>query len=70
MFSAVMAPILGATGAMDVSTSAEPLNDVCERFPCLAVINSGDAMIEAVVETLKVECPSPPVPTMSHLILN
>jgi hypothetical protein len=36
----------------------------------LADIKSGEAIMEEVVETLKVECESPPVPTMSHYSKN
>lgn len=37
-------------------------------LPCLAIIRQAEAMIEAVVLTLYVLWPSPPVPTMSHWI--
>jgi hypothetical protein len=40
--------------------------DDCALLPCLAVSRTGEAMMDAVVEMLKVECESPPVPTMSH----
>lgn len=46
--------------------SAEPERDVEELFPCLAINSKADEMMEAVVLTLKVLWPSPPVPTMSH----
>jgi hypothetical protein len=40
---------------MALRTSAEPDREVCARFPCLAVRRKGEAMIDAVVETLNVE---------------
>jgi hypothetical protein len=57
--------MIGGRGAF-CSRSAEPDMDVEELFPCLAIIRMADAMIDDVVDTLNVLCPSPPVPTMSH----
>ena len=66
MVSALMAEILGALGPMELRTSAEPDFEVAARLPCLAMRRREEARMEEVVETLKVECGSPPVPTMSH----
>jgi hypothetical protein len=66
MSFALIAEILGGTGRMQFRTSAEPEKDVWERLPCLPTSSRAEAMIEEVVETLKVEWESPPVPTMSH----
>jgi hypothetical protein len=66
MFVALTRARFGGIGDIAFKTSADPENEVCERLPCLAIITSGAAMIEAVVEMLKVEWESPPVPTMSH----
>lgn len=63
---ALMAEIFGGTGATLFRTSADPEREVCERLPCFATSKSAEAMIDAVVETLNVECESPPVPTISH----
>lgn len=57
--------MIGGLGAC-CKRSAEPESDVDELLPCLAIINNADARIDAVVDTLYVLCPSPPVPTMSH----
>jgi hypothetical protein len=46
--------------------SAEPDLEVEALFPCLLKISSDEARIEEVVEILKVEWESPPVPTISH----
>ena len=40
---------------MEAKTSAEPDMDVDARLPCLATSRWDEAMIDAVVETLKVE---------------
>lgn len=55
MFSALIAAILGGVGTIAVKTSAEPENDVWARFPCFAIIRSGDAIMEEVVDMLNVE---------------
>ncbi len=48
------------------STSALPERLDTERFPCLATFTPAPAATKAaVVETLKVEAPSPPVPQVS-----
>ena len=48
------------------STSAEPHCEVEAMFPCFATTTPAPAAMKAaVVETLKVPAPSPPVPTMS-----
>ncbi len=58
---------LGCLGVfVQARTSADPDLDVEARLPCLAMSRSEDAKIEEAVLMLKVECPSPPVPTMSH----
>lgn len=51
---------------MQLSRSADPDLEVAARFPCLLRRSRDEARIEDVVEMLKVECESPPVPTMSH----
>ena len=60
-----VAAMTGGLGAC-WSKSAEPDMEVEELLPCLAIMRRADAMIEEVVEMLKVSWPSPPVPTMSH----
>jgi hypothetical protein len=40
---------------MAVKTSAEPEKDVWARLPCFAIISNGDAIMEEVVDMLKVE---------------
>jgi hypothetical protein len=62
----VMALRLGGVGLVEVRRSAEPDLDVAARLPCLLRRRREDARIEDVVEILKVECESPPVPTISH----
>jgi len=47
-------------------TSAEPDLEVEARLPCFAMRRREEARMEEVVLMLKVEWPSPPVPTMSH----
>ena len=48
------------------NTSAEPTLLDAERFPCFATGTPAAAAIKAtVVEILKVEAPSPPVPQVS-----
>ena len=58
----------GALGWACCRRSAEPDSEVLLLLPCLAMSRSAEAMMEDVVETLYVSCPSPPVPTMSHCV--
>lgn len=67
---ALMTEMLGEVGAIALRTSADPEKDVWARFPCFAMRRSGDAIMDELVETLNVECESPPVPTISHLTRN
>jgi hypothetical protein len=53
MLAAVVAAITGALGAC-WSKSADPDRDVDELLPCFAITSNADAMIEDVVEMLKV----------------
>lgn len=62
-----MAEIFGGLEAC-INKSADPDREVEEVLPCLAIIKRLEAMIDDVVDTLKVSCPSPPVPTMSHWV--
>ena len=62
----VMASITGARGCMLLRRSAEPDLEVEARLPCLETRRREEAIMEAVVEMLKVLWESPPVPTMSH----
>lgn len=55
----------GAWGDMACRRSALPEVLLEARLPCLATRSREEARMEAVVETLKVLWPSPPVPTMS-----
>mmetsp|Transcript_112816 Transcript_112816/g.343379 ORF Transcript_112816/g.343379 Transcript_112816/m.343379 type:complete len:206 (+) Transcript_112816:613-1230(+) len=51
---------------MASSTSAAPLLEEAARLPCFTTEAPAPAATSAeAVETLKVSCPSPPVPTMS-----
>lgn len=45
--------MMGGLGAC-CKRSADPDSDVDELFPCFAIMSRADAMIEEVVETLKV----------------
>lgn len=58
--------ITGGVGRNEVRKSALPDFEVEALLPCLAIFRSAEDRIEAVVETLKVLWPSPPVPTISH----
>ena len=49
-----MAAITGGCGLLFWRRSAEPESEVEELLPCLAISRSADAMMEEVVETLKV----------------
>jgi hypothetical protein len=53
-------------GDMALRTSEEPDLEVEALLPCFAIKTRDDAIMEDVVDTLKVEWPSPPVPTISH----
>jgi hypothetical protein len=66
MVSGVTARRFGGVGNVELRRSAEPDFDVEARFPCLLSSSRDDAKMEDVVEILKVECESPPVPTISH----
>lgn len=57
---------MGESDDMWERMSAEPDWEVDARFPCFARRRKDEAMMDDVVEMLKVECESPPVPTMSH----
>ena len=52
----------GDWGVIACSKSAEPEVDEEALLPCLLSRRRGDTTMDAVVDTLKVEWPSPPVP--------